>query len=176
MSQTLTTDNIKHRIAHILMKSPVGLIRKTLAVQIDAEPDAINQIINEMTDYDHLKVDGNRIKITSIGRAHYAETNDSPVKPNEPKIRDPAQMHDEIIEAPANDTKIQPVNGFRTPDGIFHESRSAAEAHLQLGELAPMLERFFEDCNVKKMRRGLVRANIIEWERYRMRQQETRND
>lgn len=169
MTTGLTTDNIKYRIARILMGSPVGLMRKSITVQIGAEPDQINSIIAEMAGYDHLKIDGNRIKITAIGRAHYAGTIGSqPAKSSNttPPIAPPPQPHPE--EYVADD--IEPISCYRTRDGIIHLSEQDAKSHLFMLDMHPEIERFMSETGVKKHSRGIAKKFVLDYERWRQEQ------
>jgi hypothetical protein len=151
-------NEIKEQIAHLLMRSNVGLVENAIIQQVTATANvnAITEALKNMKNVSEVMLDGKRWKITPIGRSIYSDLN--AVDSDDNDIEEPAKP------APTSNSLIELIPMHKTPDGKLHESIVAAEQHLFEIQLTPRIDKFFESIGSPARQHGLITYYIKKWE------------
>ena len=66
----------------------------------------------------------------------------------------------------SEDTDLIPVEAIKTPDGVLHASKEAAEAHLENVKIAPRIRAFVEYSGVKGRAKRTAFDTVMEFLRW----------
>jgi hypothetical protein len=147
---------IKEQIAHLLMRSNVGLVENAIIQQVTATANvnAITEALKNMKNVSEVMLDGKRWKITPIGRSIYSDLNAI----DSDDIEEPAKP------TPTSNSLIELVPMHKTPDGKLHESREEAEQHLFETQLVQRIDKFIESIGSPTKQKGLITHYVKKWE------------
>lgn len=153
-------DEIREQIAHLLMRSNVGLVENAIIQQVTATSNvkAITDALQNMKNVSEVILDGKRWKITPIGRSIYSDLN--AVDSDDNAIEEPAKPEPTLKSG----ALIERITMHRTPDGKLHESIEAADQHLFETKLTQRIDTFIESIGNPKRQKGLIRYYLKKWE------------
>jgi hypothetical protein len=158
-------NEIKEQIAHLLMRSNVGLLENAIIQQVEATSNvnAITEALKNMKNVSEVMLDGKRWKITPVGRSIYSDLN-SEKEPADNTSEDRLKKTEEPVPG------IERIDSFRTPDGEIHATKEAAELHMLRQQLLPSIDAFMEHIGSKCKQKGLIRSYITRWEAFKQEQ------
>ena len=175
-------EQVKDQIAHLLMRSNVGLIENAIIQQITATSNvkAITEALAAMKNVSEIVLDGKRWKITPIGRSIYSELNNSDLNDSDlndsdlndsdlndsdlPEKTYPLSILEEEYDLPAG---IEVIPSFKTPDGKIHETSEAAVQHMNEQRQLTQINQFIESIGSPGKQRNIVIGYITRWEKFK---------
>lgn len=162
MAKNNTKADIKEQIAHILLRHSNGLSENAIIQQVTATSNvsAIQTALKEMANISELQLENKKWQLTSVGRSIYSDQDDERPEPAVENEPEPAVEKEKEVE-------IQVIPAHRTPDGLLHASREAAETHMLKQKLLPRVDDFIQQLGHGNRQKGLIRHYIIHWEKFK---------
>jgi hypothetical protein len=156
-------NEIKEQIAHLLMRSNVGLLENAIIQQVEATSNvnAITEALKNMKNVSEVMLDGKRWKITPVGRSIYSDLNNSDM---------PTKTYPLSAIAEEKDSGIEVVQMYSTPDGKLHKTPADAEHHMFKQHLHDDITKFMAEIGAEAKQRGLITSYISRWEKFRQEQ------